>query len=335
MSDGYAKVRAVKSLITGGAGFLGSNLADHLVTLGDEVVVLDNLSTGRSSNLSSATAGGATLVIGDIVDREFMASEVGAFAPDRIFHLAAQADVRLANDDPGFDARVNIIGTINVLESARAAGCPPIVFSATGGAAYGEGDGATLPFTETASPAPESAYGVSKIAGESYIALYRRLHGLRGLALRFGNIYGPRQDPHGEAGVVAIFCGRLLAGEVPTVFGDGLQTRDYVFVDDAVRALVAAAQVMADPNAAVEGPINIGTGREVSVLDLLAVLAPLAGADGSQAIHEPARPGEVQRVAIDPGLAARDLGWGPQTNLDDGLERTLAHIRDAIGQQDS
>ncbi|MBA2522093.1 MAG: GDP-mannose 4,6-dehydratase [Solirubrobacterales bacterium] len=316
----------MRSLLTGGAGFIGSHLADELVRRGDEVLVLDDLSTGHESNLADAIDGGARLTRGDIAERDFVSAEVSSFAPERVFHLAAQADVRRANEDPAFDARVNVLATVHLLEAVRASGGPPLVFAATGGVSYGEGEGAELPFVETATPAPETAYGVSKLAGEAYVALYRRLHGVPGLALRFGNIYGPRQDPHGEAGVVAIFCGRLLGGEAPTVFGDGLQTRDYVFVADAVTALTAAGDALAVRGTEIEGPINIGTGIEASVLDLLDVLSPLVG-DAPKAVAAPARPGEVQRVAIDPAKAGRELGWQAQVSLEDGLNRTLEFIR--------
>lgn len=318
----------MKSLITGGAGFIGSNLVDALVSEGDEVLVVDDLSTGREVNLARALDSGAVLVRGDIADPELLRAQTEAFRPDRIFHLAAQADVRKANEDPGFDARVNVIGTINVLEAARRHGPIPVIFAATGGAVYGEGQDARLPFTEATVPAPESAYGVSKLASEFYVALYGRLHGVPGLALRFGNVYGPRQDPHGEAGVVAIFCGRLLAGETVTVFGDGLQTRDYVFVNDVVDSLLRGAEALARHGVGIEGPLNIGTGQESTVLDLLQILAPLCGLDPVPE-HAPARPGEVQRVSIDPANAERTLGWKPKTVLEDGLSATLDSVREA------
>lgn len=316
----------MKTAITGGAGFLGSNLADRLVDAGDEVLVLDDLSTGREHNLRDALEAGLQLAVGDVSEPDFLAESISSFAPDRIFHLAAQADVRKSNDDPGFDARVNVIGTINVLEAARRGGGLPVVFAATGGAAYGEGSGSELPLPEATEPAPESAYGVGKLAGEGYVDLYRRMYDVPGLALRFGNIYGPRQDPHGEAGVVAIFCGRLLDGVAPTIFGDGLQTRDYVYVDDAVRALVAASDAQANRGAEIAGPFNVGTGVETTVLDLLEILAPLSGAD-PEPVFAGARQGEVQRIAIDPRLAGRELGWQPLTDLEAGLQQTLASVR--------
>ena len=317
----------MKSLITGGAGFIGSHLADELIRRGDEVRVLDDLSTGYESNLAVAVAGGATLAAGDVCDRGFVDSQISAFAPDRVFHLAAQVDVRKANADPQLDARINVLGTVNLLEAVHAAGDVPFVFAATGGAVYGEGDGARLPFQETAAPAPETAYGVSKLAGESYVALFRRLHGVPGLALRLGNIYGPRQDPHGEAGVVAIFCGRLLEREDPTIFGDGRQSRDYVYVDDAVRALTAAADALASRGTSIEGPLNVGTGAQTSVLELLETLARLAGV-AVEPLFAPPRLGEVQSVAIDPAAAGRELGWSAQESLEEGLSRTLSFVQE-------
>jgi UDP-glucose 4-epimerase len=319
-----------RSLVTGGAGFIGSHLTDALLAVGDEVLVVDDLSTGSERNLAGHGPERLRLAVGDIADRPFLQAEVEAFEPERAFHLAAQADVRKALDDPVFDATVNVIGTINVLESLRLAcgtACP-LVFASSGGAIYGEGDGRGLPFTESAELAPESAYGASKLAGEVYLGLYRRLYGQPALALRFANVYGPRQDPHGEAGVVAIFCGRLLGGEAPTVFGDGLQTRDYVYVGDVVASVLAAAERLAGSGTAPEGPFNVGTGVETSVLDLVAALAGPAGAAVAP-VHAPARAGEVQRIAIDASAAARELGWGAEVDVTAGLARTLESVADA------
>jgi len=314
----------MRSLVTGGAGFIGSNLVDALVARGDEVLVLDDLSTGREENLGDALAGDARLVRCDIADGPAVLREVASFQPEAVFHLAAQADVRKAVADPAFDARVNVLGTVNVLEATRASGGAPVVFAATGGAVYGEGEGADLPFPESAKPAPETAYGASKLAGEIYVGLFRRLHGVPGIALRFGNVYGPRQDPHGEAGVVAIFCGRLLGGAAPTVYGDGRQTRDYVYVDDAVRAIVAAGDALRSGDAP-EGPLNIGTGVETSVLDLLDALLPLAPSPVEPGFA-PARAGEIRRVAIDAAAARQALGWKPQVELADGLRSTFESV---------
>ena len=316
----------MRSIVTGGAGFIGSHVVDALLGQEHEVLVIDDLSTGHESNLAGALEAGAKLSVGDIADADFVASEVEGFAPDAIFHLAAQADVRRGVADPAFDARVNVIGTINVLEAARRAGGPRVIFAATGGAVYGEGEGRELPFKETSEPEPFTPYGASKLAGETYVKLYRRLHGVPGVAMRFGNVYGPRQDPHGEAGVVAIFCGKLLDGESPTVFGDGGQTRDYVYVGDTVDAVVRASDALADPES-VEGPYNVGTGAEASVLDLLERLAAIAGTS-PDATMAPARTGEVQRVSIDPSAAGRDLGWSAEVGLDEGLRATFEELRE-------
>src|SRR5262245_2773841 len=232
----------MKALVTGGAGFIGSNLVDALLARGDEAIVVDDLSTGRRENLEGALAGGATLVEVDIREREALADVAREQRPEAVFHLAAQIDVRKSVADPAFDASINVGGTANVLEAARAAGSPRVVFSSTGGAIYGEGEGQRLPLAEGAPIAPMAPYGQSKAAGEGYLSLYRRLYGLSSVSLRLGNVYGPRQDPLGEAGVIAIFCGRLLAGQRPTVYGDGRQTRDYIHVDDVVAALLAAGE---------------------------------------------------------------------------------------------
>ena len=319
----------MRSLVTGGAGFIGSHLTDALVELGDTVLVFDDLSTGSRENLAGALDRGAMLQVGDITDAGAVKAAFAELRPERAFHLAAQADVRRSVADPGFDARVNVLGTINVLESARV-GAVPVVFASTGGAIYGEGEGRALPFTETAECMPEAPYGLSKYAGEGYLDLYRRARDLPGVALRFGNVYGPRQDPHGEAGVVAIFCGALIGGGVPTVFGDGRQTRDYVYVGDVVQALLALAQRLADAGTSLGGPFNVGTGVESTVLDLFERLTGAAGRAGLAPIHAPARPGEIQRIALDAAAAGRELGWRPRTGFGEGLEQTLAALAEQL-----
>jgi UDP-glucose 4-epimerase len=310
----------MRALVTGGAGFIGSNLVDALLDRGDEAIVVDDLSTGRRENLEPGLAAGATLVEADIRDREALEGIAREREPEVVFHLAAQIDVRKSIADPAWDASINVGGTANVLEAARVAGCRRLVFSSTGGAIYGEGEGQQLPLAEDAPLAPEAPYGQSKFAGEGYLALYERLYGLSSVPLRLGNVYGPRQDPLGEAGVVAIFCGRLREGARPTVFGDGEQTRDYIYVGDVVAAMLAAAGSDAT------GPFNVGTGVETDVLELVRQLAELGGAEGFEPEFAPARAGEVQRISIDPARANRELGWEAKVGLAEGLRTTLASI---------
>jgi UDP-glucose 4-epimerase len=311
----------MRAIVTGGAGFIGSNLVDALLHRGDEVSVVDNLSTGRRSNLEPALAAGATLHEVDVLDAERLAAIVEAQRPDAVFHLAAQIDVRRSVAETAFDARVNVEGTVGVLEAARRAGTPRFVFASTGGAIYGETD--RLPTPEDEPPRPKAPYGQAKYAAEGYCELYARLHGMSTISLRYGNVYGPRQDPLGEAGVVAIFCGRLLAGRRPTVYGDGRQTRDYVHVDDVVAANLRAAESQAT------GPVNVGSGAEASVLDLVDALREIgAGADGFDPEFAPPRPGEVQRSCLDPGRAADVLPWAATVGLSEGLRGTLDSVRD-------
>jgi UDP-glucose 4-epimerase len=307
-------------LVTGGAGFIGSNLVDALLARGDEVTVVDDLSTGRRSNLDSALEAGAELVELDIRDAAALAALAIEKQPRAVFHLAAQIDVRKSLEDPDFDAAINVGGTANVLEAARRAEAGRVVFVSTGGAIYGEGEGQQLPLDEGAPIAPMSAYGQSKFAAEGYLALYERLYGLSTVALRLGNVYGPRQDPLGEAGVIAIFCGLLTSGGRPTVFGDGTQTRDYIYVGDVVSAALAAG------DSGVTGPVNIGTGRETNVLELAEALGRLGQNDSFEPEFAPARTGEVQRITIDASRAERELGWRPQMSLDEGLRLTLAAV---------
>lgn len=315
----------MKVLVTGGAGFIGSNLVDGLLDRGDEVVVLDNLTTGRSTNLEHAIANGAKLVVEDIRDGDLTGSLLEAEKPEVVFHLAAQIDVRVSTARPSFDAEVNVIGTINMLEAARAAGTRRFVYASTGGAIYGETD--VVPTPEGTEIRSEAPYGQAKYAGEGYLSLWERLHGLSTVSLRFGNVYGPRQDPLGEAGVIAIFCGKLQTGGDPTVFGDGRQTRDYVYVDDVVRACMTAAE------ADLHGAYNVGRGEEVSVLDLVEHLRMLGGELGLlnggvtfEPRFAPARAGEVQRSALDPTRSREELGFVAEVGLEDGLRRTLRAV---------
>ncbi len=308
----------MRALVTGGSGFIGSNLVDALVERGDQVTVVDDLSTGRRENLDAALAGGAELAEVDVRDAAALSGVVARVAPEVIFHLAAQIDVRKSAADPKLDMEINVGGTINVLEAARGAGVRRVINTSTGGAIYGEGK--ILPAPEDHPVAPEAPYGLSKFCAESYCDLFARLHGLSTVSLRYGNVFGPRQDPLGEAGVVAIFCGRLLEGGQPTVFGDGLQTRDYVYVGDVVAANLAAV----DSNAG--GSFNIGTGIETSVLDIVSVLAQQA--DGPfEAQRAPERPGEVRHICLDATRARAELEWQPEVGLGDGLERTLSSLR--------
>ncbi|MEA2154361.1 MAG: UDP-glucose 4-epimerase [Solirubrobacteraceae bacterium] len=307
----------MRTLVTGGAGFIGSHLVDALLARGDSVTVVDDLSSGRKSNLEGALQAGAVLERLDIRDADALGSVVAAVEPEAIFHLAAQVDVRLSLSDPALDARLNIEGTVNVLEAARAANpARParVVFSSTGGAIYGDTD--VLPTPETVAPLPMAAYGQSKYCAERYLGLFDRLYGMSTIALRFGNVYGPRQDPHGEAGVVAIFCGRLRAGGRPKIFGDGRQTRDYIYVADLVQALLRAG----DSDAG--GVVNIGTEEETSVLAIVDRLAELHGPGAPEPEFAPARLGEIERSCLAAGRAGEVLGWRSQTAIAEGLRLT-------------
>jgi UDP-glucose 4-epimerase len=306
------------ALVTGGAGFIGSHVTEALLAEGFDVTVLDDLSSGRREQIPAA----ARFVHADIRSAEAAACiRDGRF--DAVCHLAAQMDVRRSVADPGFDADVNIRGTLNLLEAVRATGrATRVLFASTGGAVYG--DFVAPPAVETSGKDPESPYGVAKFAVELYLAYYARVHGLDHVALRFANVYGPRQDPHGEAGVVAIFCQRLLAGEPLTVFGDGGQTRDYVYVGDVARAHVLAASRPAIPAGRVDDrAFNLGTGRETSVLALAEALMTAAGRRAT-VTHAPARPGEQRRSVVSIAKAESDLGWTPQVALPEGLHRTFA-----------
>jgi len=308
----------MRALVTGGSGFIGSNLVDALLERGDEVAVIDNLSTGRRQNLDGALAKGAELFEIDVRNRDDVGTAVGRFTPEVIFHLAAQIDVRKSTADPMHDMQVNVGGTINVLEAARGAGVRRVVNTSTGGAIYGEGK--IIPAPEDHPVAPESPYGLSKFCGENYCEIFQRMHGLSTVSLRYGNVYGPRQDPLGEAGVVAIFCGLLLEGRNPTVFGDGLQTRDYVYVGDVVDANLIAA------DASATGAINIGTGVESTVLDIVDSLSQQTDYEFAAELA-PERPGEVRHIALDSARALGELEWQSRVALGEGLGRTLAALR--------
>ena len=306
----------MRALVTGGAGFIGSTLVDRLLAEGHHVDVVDDLSTGSLANLAEARATpGHELTFHRLDIREPTVIELVAHRrPEVVFHLAAQADVRVSVERPAFDAEVNIIGTLNVLEGARAAGTRKVVFAASGGTLYGEPQ--KLPVPESHPQRPLSPYGVAKKAAGDYLAAYRELHGIEFTALALANVYGPRQDPHGEAGVVAIFAGRLLAGEPCTIFGDGNQTRDFVYVDDVVDAFARAA------NKGSGLLMNIGTGVETSVNELYLTMATAAGTD-APAAFAPARPGELARSSLDPSRAGIHLGWKPWTTMEAGAAEVL------------
>jgi UDP-glucose 4-epimerase len=305
----------MKALVTGGAGFIGSHIVDALVERGDEVTVIDNLSSGRRENLDTPTGKRAELVEADVTDAQAVAETLERQRPELVFHLAAQIDVRRSVTDPVYDLNVNVGGTLNLLEAARRTDARRFVLASTGGAVYGEGAGLELPLDETAQCRPDAPYGQSKFAAEGYASLYGRLYGLNATALRLGNVYGPRQDPFGEAGVVAIFCGALLTEGNPRVFGDGHQTRDYIFVGDVVDAFLAAAASDA------VGIYNVGTGAETSVLELGRLIGEVCERPFDPELAPP-RPGEVQRIAIDSGRAQEELGWNARTSLLDGLRAT-------------
>jgi UDP-glucose 4-epimerase len=307
----------MRTLVTGGAGFIGSALVDRLAADGHEVVVIDDLSTGRLENLADAfNSGRVEHLKVDIAGPE-LAAAVAEAKPDVIHHLAAQIDVRHSVADPLADARVNVLGSVAVARAAAHAGCRRLVFAASGGTAYGEQDPAMLPVSEQTPGAVTSPYGVAKRAVEDYLATFQSLYDLETVSLRLGNVYGPRQDPTGEAGVVAIFCQNLIADEPIVVYGDGQQTRDYVYVDDVVDAFVAAGE---QPGAAGKR-LNIGAGAEISVLEVYDALRDVTGF-GPEPRLAPARPGELSRVALDTSLAHRLLGWRAHTGLKDGLRRT-------------
>ena len=306
-------------IVTGGAGFIGSNVVDAVIARGDRVTVIDNLSTGKRSNLERAVQDGVRLVVADVRDSGAVAEIFESARPDVVFHLAAQIDVRHSVEEPADDATANVLGTIGVLEAARRVGARRVVNTSTGGGLYGNAD--VLPTPEGHPIRPLAPYGQGKHAAEGYCELYTRLHGLATVSLRYGNVYGPRQDVHGEAGVVAIFCGALLDGRRPTVFGDGRQTRDWVDVSDVARANLLAAE------AHLTGPVNIGHGQETSVLELIDALNDV-GVRGRLDDPEfaPERSGEVRRSCLDVSRAKRELGWEPKTELRQGLRRILEEL---------
>jgi UDP-glucose 4-epimerase len=314
---------APRVLVTGGAGFIGSTLVDRLLAEDYQVDVLDDLSSGSLANLAEARAqrtGRLRFHQLDVCSPQVV-ELMARCRPEVVFHLAGQPDVRASVRNPVDDVQANIVGSLRVLEGARAAGARRLVYSASGGTLYGDPDPAKLPLTESEPHRPRSPYGASKRAVLDYLHIYRELYGLEFCALALANIYGPRQDPHGEAGVVALFAGQLIAGRQCVIYGDGSQTRDFVFVDDVVDALVRAAR-------AGDGLVlNVGTGRETTVLELYRAMAGLTGVTTAPRFV-PARPGELRRSSLDPARAATHLGWQAWTTLDEGLESVLQKARE-------
>ncbi len=311
----------MKAVVTGGAGFIGSNLVDRLVANGWHVLVVDDFSTGKKENLSDALGSGACRVVeGDLCDLDLV-ELFGDFGCEVVFHLAAQADVRVSVRDPLADARTNILGTITTLDAAHKTGCQRFVFASSGGTIYGEPD--TLPVKETHPQLPLSPYGIAKKAGHDYLRYYSEVHGLSGVTLALANVYGPRQDPSGEAGVVAILGGLMLEGRRPTLFGDGTQTRDFVYVDDVVDAFLAAVE---KGSAEV---INIGTGIETRIIDLYDSIARLVGFEEKPSFA-PKRTGELLHISLDNSKARDVLGWRPKTPLESGLQKTLDWLRSEL-----
>ncbi len=307
----------MRALVTGGAGFIGSHLCDRLMADGHQVTVVDSLTHGREANLAGCLAGGARLIRHDVAGPGLV-EVFEAARPEVVFHLAAQIDVRASVADPAADATSNVLGTVAVLEAARRAGARKVVATSSV-AIYGPPE--RLPVHEDTPVNPLSPYAVSKLAAELYQRQYAQLHGLAGTTLVLTNTYGPRQDPHGEAGVIAIFAGAMLAGEPTRVFGDGGNVRDYLFVEDAVEAFVRAADPAADGYR-----LNIGTGRAVTDLELNRIMAGLAGYEREPAFA-PARLGDLAAMVVDARRAGQVLGWKPSVELSEGLERTLNSLR--------
>ena len=307
----------MKVLVTGGAGFIGSHVVDRLVEEGHHVVVVDNLSSGKRKNVNRA----ANLYKLDIqsgrIERVFRNER-----PNVVIHLAAQISVRRSVEDPVFDAQVNVLGTMNVLQQAVRHGARKVVFSSSGGAIYGEQE--TYPAPESHATKPLSPYGISKLCGENYLSYFQRISGIQVVSLRYANVYGPRQDPEGEAGVVAIFIQKMLNNEQPIINGNGRQTRDFVFVDDVAEANLAALGQDS------QGVYNVGTGAETSINELFRMLASLMGS-ACKEVHGPAKSGEQMRSVIDPSKIRQELGWDPKAELTDGLKKTVAFFREKMG----
>ena len=303
----------MRILVTGGAGFIGSNVVDALVKDGHEVTVLDNLSTGKEENINPEVKF-YNIDLLDIESLEFVFRE---FKPDVVNHHAAQIDVRKSVEDPAFDAETNIIGSINLFELSINFEVKRIIFSSTGGALYGEPE--ALPASEDTPIEPLSAYGVAKYCVENYLNYFKRLYGIERVILRYANVYGPRQDPLGEAGVVAIFTGKILKGEKPVIYGDGAQTRDYIYVEDVVEANVLALNGK-------EGVYNIGTGKETSINELLEIFSKVLGRE-IKPEYAPPRKGEIRRISLDGEKAKKELSFVPKYSLEEGLKKTIEWYR--------
>ena len=309
----------MRLLVTGAAGFIGSHLCDRLVADGHTVVGLDDLSTGRLANLATARRAKAFSFLTLDVTRPELVDVLAKERPEAVLHLAAQMDVRRSVADPLHDTRTNVLGTVNVLDACVRAGVPRVVFASSGGTVYGTPP--KLPASERMTPHPASPYGAAKAAGETYLAAYQRLHGLAGCALRLGNVYGPRQDPHGEAGVVSIFAGALADGGPTRIFGDGSSTRDYVYVDDVVDAFLRCLGGKGDGRR-----LNIASGTGTTVRRLHTLVAQAVGAVDAPEFA-PARRGELHSVVLDVGQARRALGWEPVVGLEQGLAQTVDWVR--------
>ena len=309
----------MKAIVTGGAGFIGSHLVDRLINEGWEVLVVDNLASGHLDNLKSSREFGKVKVHTlDILDRD-LAAVFGRFRADRVFHLAAQASVSTSMSDPMFDARVNVLGTISVLEASRKSGVGRVVFASSGGALAGPGS--AIPTKETQKPRPISPYGVAKLAASEYLAMYERTYGLEYVVIAPANVYGPRQRAHAEGGVVAIFVETLMAGRAATIFGDGSQTRDFVYVADVADAFYKAASTKN-----VGRTYNVGTGTETTITDLYALISQATGGP-AKPIFEAAKPGDIERSALDASAAVRGLDWAPWTAVVEGIAETVRHYR--------
>jgi UDP-glucose 4-epimerase len=311
----------MRALVTGGAGHIGSTLVDTLLERGDEVTIFDDFSSGREENIASALKGGAELIRGSVADAAGLAEAGERSAPDVVFHMAAHAHIAYSLENPTHDLRINVEGTVNALEAARKADAR-LIFAASC-AEYGDpaANSVALPLTEDAPLRPISPYGQSKLAAEGYVTLYRILHGVPTTSLRFGNVYGPRQTPLGEAGVVSIFCQRLLEGGQPTVFGTGKQTRDFTYVDDVVDGMLAAV------DREVTGEFNLGTGLETTVLELVEILGRLGDREDFTPRFAEGHAGDIPRMSLESAKAWGSLAWEPRTRLEAGLGETLAGWR--------